>query len=462
MNILVIDDEKMVSEVIADFLSLQLGHSVTVCSSAIEAEALYKRELFPLIISDICMPQLTGMDVVKAVKKQWGNRSSIVLITGHAKLETALQALRLGARDYLPKPIDVTRLAEIADAIEAEMQQASSPDDKPHLPARHQRIVTLPQIGTVSFSSTVMIENVELALKLHKDRAIPVILEGETGTGKEIFARLIHYGEAEEKRPFISINCSAISPHLFESELFGYAPGSFTGAHRKGKPGKLELARGGTIFLDEIGDMPAEMQPKLLKAIEEKMIYRVGGVQPVPLDVRIIAASNKNLAQLAADGLFRSDLLYRINTSKITLPPLRERRSDILELARLFAQRYALTKREPMRRITPEAELFLHSYPWPGNIRQLRNAIERAMLMYESPEIRPEFFAFLHRESAETQPAALDWVFTVSLPKTAMSLYEIEETLCRKVLQLLEGNKTQTARYLGISNNKLRRILKEM
>jgi DNA-binding NtrC family response regulator len=462
MKILVIDDETMVSEVIGDFLSLQLGHDVTICSSATEAQALYTRELFPLIISDICMPQLTGMDVVEAVKKQWGNRSNIVLITGHAKLETALQALRLGARDYLPKPVDINRLADIVDAIEIESQQASTPREQTNVPARHQRIITLPQIGTVSFSSTAMIENVELALKLHKDRSIPVILQGETGTGKEIFARLIHYGETEEERPFISINCSAISPHLFESELFGYAPGSFTGAHRKGKPGKLELARGGTIFLDEIGDLPAEMQPKLLKAIEDKMIYRVGGLEPVPLDVRIIAASNKNLAQLAADGLFRSDLLYRINTSKITLPPLRERRSDILELARLFAQRYALTKREPMRRITPEAELFLHSYDWPGNIRQLRNAIERAMLMYESPEIRPEFFSFLQHEAADNKPMVADWVFTVSLPKTSLSLYEIEETLCRKVLQLFDGNKTQTARYLGISNNKLRRILKEM
>jgi transcriptional regulator with PAS, ATPase and Fis domain len=304
----------------------------------------------------------------------------------------------------------------------------------------------------------------EMAEKLHQDRSLPVLIEGETGTGKEVVARMVHYGKGDVTTPFISINCTAIPATLFETELFGYEEGAFTDARKKGSIGKFELAQGGTIFLDEIGDLPLEIQPKLLRVLEERAFYRVGGLKKIKLDIRVICATNQNLLQKVREGQFREDLFYRLNVGYIQIPPLRERKEAIAPMAQMFLLQYAEKKNRRFRFLHKDAVPLLENYPWPGNIRELQNTIERVVLLYDDIEVRPDYIRFLtgddnvfpgmQAETSLLEPG------NIKLPPDKLDLKVLEEEIVKKTLLKFNGNKTKTAEYLGLTRSALRSKLR--
>ncbi|OQA79817.1 MAG: Limonene hydroxylase [bacterium ADurb.Bin243] len=319
------------------------------------------------------------------------------------------------------------------------------------------------------------------AKMLHEDRSIPVLIEGETGSGKEMVAQFIHYGETDAGGlPFVDLNCACISPSLFESELFGYAPGAFTGGLDKGQPGKLDIANNGTIFLDEIADMPLEMQAKLLRVIQEKEYFRVGGLKKIKTNLRIICATNMRLEDRVLEAKFRQDLYYRLNVGRIYIPSLRERRDEIIPLAMLFLKDISAKKGKKFKFISDDAEKLLLNYRWPGNIRQLKNVIERAVFMYDAAALTPEHLDVLIKSDPGAVHAAGDRntdfkkdgfikdfstnrLLDFSLPATGVfPLNDHINSIIKKALALNGYNKTRTAKYLGITRRTLYSYLKNI
>jgi len=316
-----------------------------------------------------------------------------------------------------------------------------------HLQTAYAEVVGIGKVGVFSQKMSDVIRTADF---FHSDREIPVLIEGETGTGKEIIARIIHYGKSRFTGPFIVINCASISPSLFESELFGYAEGAFTGAKKKGMLGKFELAQGGTIFLDEIGELPLELQPKLLRALQQKEIYRIGGNNSIKLDVRVICATNRDLTKEVNEKRFRSDLYYRLNTGRIFIPPLRERKEEIAPLGQMFLLNYAQKKHRNFRYIDEKAIEILENYNWPGNIRELQNAIERIVLLYNENKLLPIHLNFLDLDDNVIQQYT-NLSFNIELPEEHYSLKEMETEFLKFILKKFDGNKTQAAEYLKIS-----------
>jgi len=307
-------------------------------------------------------------------------------------------------------------------------------------------------IGQVGIFSEKMKNIMKMVDFFHYDRNVPVIIEGDSGTGKEIIARMIHFNKSEETRPFITLNCSAISATLFESELFGYEDGAFTGANEKGRQGKFELAQGGTLFLDEISDLPLELQPKLLRALQQREIYRVGGNVSIKLDVRIITATNKDLRQEIINKRFRNDLYYRLNTGHIFIPRLQDRKEEIIPLAQMFLHNFSKEKRKHFQYIEPEAVEFLRRFPWQGNVRELRNTIERIVLLYDDEILRREHLNFL---TGNIDKVTFDGSIQVDFDDKDSTLANIEARVIYKTLNKFEGNITQTAKYLSTSRNRI-------
>ncbi len=481
MNILLVDDEQMVLSAVSDFIEEQLGHNSERCINGREAAERIESGNFHLVIADIRMPGMDGITLLKRIKDNPDTSGiDVVLMTAYADVKTAVQALRNGAFDYIRKPFDIEELAAVVERVaehqslisenrelsqhfEERVAEASDEQKK-----RYERLrdaySEIAGIGRIGIFSESMRRIHELARRFHEDRTVPVIIEGETGTGKEIIARLIHFGEEGVSEPFVTINCSAISPSLFESELFGYEGGSFTGSRKEGGKGKLELADSGTLLLDEIGDMPVEMQPKLLRVLQEREFYKVGGVKKVQVDVRIICATNMKLEEMLAKGKFRQDLYYRLNTGRIQIPPLRERRGAITPLAQLFLERFASQKKRRFRLISKEAAGVLEQYSWPGNVRELENAIERVVLLYDGIEVLPEHLSFL-TSGEVTMPDAGGEPFSpenIVLPEENLDLQHIENTIIRKALEKFDGNKTHAARYLGMTRSTLRSRLRKI
>lgn len=462
MRILLIDDDEASRNSLAKFLRDNLRHEV-ICEASCDAGLARLSETeFPLIITDIKMQGTDGLSFLKKVKSETSTcKSEVVLITGHACLDDAIEALRLGANDYLLKPLDIRQLAKIIERIIPPQQQPveetdtkQCEEDKSEKIAKN--IIEIKGIGRAGFFSEAMHKVRDFAVKLHCHREIPVLIEGETGTGKEIIARLIHGGQEMEKRPFVSLNCASISANLFESELFGYARGAFTGADPKGKPGKLELAQGGTLFLDEIADMPCDIQPKLLRVLQEREFYRVAGSKKIKLDIRVIAATNQDLQEMVANKQFRSDLYYRLSTAKIVIPPLRERKKDITGLAMMFLQEQNESQNKT-RQFSETAKEILTTQYWQGNVRELFSVIERVLLKYNDNHLRGAYI----EEVLELNTGIFNNVFQVELPETEMSLWDIEKQIAQKVLRFKNNNISQAARYLHISRNKLKRLLSD-
>lgn len=479
MRVLLVDDDESIRVTLGETL-WDLGHQPTICPTAEEALDACSRQPFPLVVTDLRLPGISGLELLQRLKATDAMATSdIVILTGHGDMETAIEALRSGAYDYLNKPINARELAALVDRsaehqalleenrtlthhFDAKVQEATETIRRDLDQARHV-LREVVGIGEVIAVSDVMQELLRELHLYHEDPSVPVLIEGETGTGKEVFARLIHYGDSGCDAPFVDVNCSAISRELFESELFGYAPGAFTGGQTSGAPGKLELAGKGTLLLDEIGEMPLHLQPKLLRVLQERTFYRVGGARKQPFDARIVCATNRNLEAMVAQGEFRADLFHRLNLGHIRIPPLRQRPEEILPMAEHFLRRACRQRRKDIKGFTPEAAKLLQNHDWPGNVRQLENAIERAVLTTKADVLTRERFSFLATPSTTELPAvpaspSVDPA-SLQLPDNGLDVETLVDNIVLKALQRFNGNKSAAAEFLGLSRHALRRRL---
>ncbi|MDT8902085.1 sigma-54-dependent transcriptional regulator [Anaeroselena agilis] len=476
MNILLVEDDGDSRAGVAEFLR-ELGHQVAECGDGEQALALFAAGDFPMVLSDIKMPRMSGIELLKRIRALGGEKPcDIVLFTGHGDMVTAIEALRAGAYDYLLKPISVAELAAITERI-AEHQsllrenraltsrfsdevRAATEETRREMSRLKKLASQAAGLGNIAFFAPEMRRIAAQAARYHQDRSIPVLIEGETGTGKEIIARIIHYGDCKDPAPLIDVNCAALTASLFESEFFGYEPGAFTGGLAKGQKGKLDLAQGGTVLLDEVGELPVDLQGKLLRVIQEKQFYRVGGLRKVAADVRIICATNADLGQRVERGTFRKDLFYRLKVGHIVIPPLRQRREEILPLAELFLREFAALKGRRFKTIDPDAADLLLAYDWPGNVRELRNTIEWVAFMFDDVAVQAAHLGSLtkglpplSRGGAAPGPALNPAEFT--LPAGGFNLEDYVDRIVQQALTLCRGNKTAAARYLGISRRSL-------
>lgn len=474
MNILLVDDDSGSRMSVAKFLRRQ-GHEIIECADGDEALATFSNASFPMVLTDIKMPKMSGLDLLKHIKELPNSTyTDVVLFTGHGSMETAVEALRIGAYDYLIKPINIQELAiivnkvaehqgllrenrRLTDHFDQEVQAATQESSKEI--SRLRRLVAKAEgIGEIGIFDKATEDVFRQAGMYHKDRSISVLIQGATGTGKEMVAKLIHYDDFEEPTPFVDINCAAVTPTLFESELFGYEAGSFTGGLTKGQKGKFDLAAGGTLFFDEIGEMPLEMQAKLLRVLQEKEYYRVGGLKKIKTDVRVVCATNIDLRQAVEEGKFRRDLYYRLNVGQIVLPPLRERRESIIPLAEVFLRQFAAQKSKKFATISSEAQKVLVSHSWPGNIRELKNTIEWSVFMFDNKELKAEHLNISSGNTAiptVMQSGAIIPEAPVVLPPTPFNLDEFVDKIVAAALLLHNGNKSAAAAYLGLSRRSL-------
>ena len=485
MEILLVDDDRHSREAVAWFLREQ-EHRVTECDNAQQALATWQQGDYPLVLSDIQMPGMSGVELAAAIKKvpnSW--RTDVVLFTGHADLNSAVEALRAGVYDYLQKPVDVTELAVVVERViehqallrencrltehfHEEVQAATEETERELMQVK--KTVAKALVGSVGVFSDCMRTIAAQAQCLHADRSIPVLIEGETGVGKEVVARMVHYGDGADslsETPFVDVNCAALAPTLFESELFGYEAGAFTGSRAKGAKGKFDLAQGGTLFLDEVGEIPLELQGKLLRVLQEKEFYRVGGLKKIKTDVRVICATNVALEERVREGTFRRDLYFRLKVAHIVVPPLRERKEAILPIAAIFLCDYARQKKKRFQGIDSQTARLLEAYDWPGNIRELQNVIEYAVFAYDDTMLKPEHVSCLLKKGDHPVMPMLEQpvgsrVLELPFPPGGYSLKDYTETIILKVLAAHDGNQSATADYLGISRRALTYRLTEM
>jgi DNA-binding NtrC family response regulator len=443
VKLLIAEDEKNLGLVLQKELS-RLGHQVTLVHDGDAALQAAREADFDVALLDIMMPGLNGIEVLRELRQQ-EQPPEVLIMTGHATVETALQAMKLGAYDYLTKPCHIRELEAVVNKAFEKRQLR-----RENL-ILQSRLTYKDRTPDIVVRSRKMTDVMSLMRKVAASNAV-VLIAGESGTGKELVANAIHRFSTRHTGPFIDISCAAIQETLLESELFGYEAGAFTGA-RKRKLGLFELANGGTLFLDEIGEMSLTLQSKLLRVLEMRSFYRVGGTKKVEVDVRIIAATNRELDQYVGDGKFRSDLLFRINNFTIKLPPLRDRPEDVPPLADHFL---AMVGGSVTPRLTDEALQVLMKYSWPGNVRELRNVIERAVILSGGEEIHPEDLPLeLRTETIEVK------VTGNGEPHSGSSLEELKKKQILKVLEQTGWHQGKAAEMLGISASTLYRQLKQ-
>jgi len=442
--ILVVDDEERMRHLLSIMLTRK-GHRVEQAGDGMEALELIESTPFDMVITDIKMPHLDGVGLLKKVLEM-DIPCPVVFITAFATVESAVEAMRLGAADYITKPFEDSRiLMTVERTLNVSRIMAENRDLKREL----EDAVGGKQIV---YESREMSEVINLATRVaQSDSAVLII--GESGTGKELLARFIHNASRRKEKRFVPVNCGAISPNLVESELFGHEKGAFTGAV-KTTTGKFGYAAGGTIFLDEIGDLPVDAQAKLLRALQEKKIQRVGGNEEIPVDVRVICATHQDLRGLVEKGEFREDLFFRINVFPIQPPPLRERPQDVLPLARHFL---SCLGGNPNVQLTHGAIRVLVEYDWPGNVRELANVMERGMILAGGEAISAHTLSFLQKETASSKR---DTHF--SIPSGGISLEKVEENLVRQALETSGNNQTAAAKLLGLTRAKFRVLLRRV
>ncbi len=465
-KILIVDDDSAVRWTLAQALRGS-GYDPLEAGTAAAGFTMFDAEQPALTLLDINLPDESGLSVLKKIKER-NPEALVIMITTDVHVENTIAALRGQAYDFLGKPVKLDELeVRIHNALEAGRLR------KEVNLIRKERAREF-EFDQIIGSSQARNEMIALARKVAESEVSTVLLQGESGTGKDLLAKAIHYGSRRARSPFVPINCAAIPASLMESEFFGYEKGAFTDAKAR-KQGLLEQAEGGTIFLDEIGEMELNLQAKLLRVLEEGAFRRVGGLKDVPLDVRVIAASNRNLKADSEDGRFRLDLYYRLSIIQIEIPPLRERGTDVLILAEHFIERFKEQMRKRIRGLTPEVAEIFRNYRWPGNVRELRNVIERVMILEDGDMITT---ASLPRDlvadatgSAERgvaidppppQPSNDAARPLVSLPPEGMPLDKVEMSLVRQALARSGGNQTRAAELLGISRGQLRYRLKKL
>jgi len=439
-RILIIEDEKLIRWSLRQRFQEE-GYVVDEAQNGSDGLAKLQRALFDLVMLDYRLPDMTGLDVLRRIRED--DEDIVVLImTAYSNIEDAVEAMRLGAYDYVSKPFKMDALMlTVAKALETTHLKREVRDFRAQMRKKFG-------FDRILGRCPAMTELFELISSVSQSGASTIFLRGESGTGKDLVAKAIHYNSDRANRPFMNITCTAISETLLESELFGHERGSFTDAKQL-KKGLLELAAGGTVFLDEVGDMPPSLQAKLLRFLEEKTIRRVGGVQDIEVDVRIIAATNRDIEKLIKEGKFREDLFYRLNIIPIYLPPLRERGDDIRLIAEYYVDVFSKEFRRPPTNLTPDAVKKLMGYSWMGNVRELRNVIERAVLLSKSTTIGPDDLV-VGSVSHNGSPISIE------LPPEGISLQTIEEQLVRKALAQTSNNQTKAAKLLHLSRDQLR------
>jgi DNA-binding NtrC family response regulator len=439
-SILVADDDAVARDLLAEVLTRE-GYRVRAAAGGAEAIRLAESEVFDVALIDLRMPDVDGLGVLARIR-QLDPAPPVFILTAFAAMETAIDAIRHGAYDYLSKPfrVDEIKLA-VRRVLETERLVRENREFRQELQSRFgmERLIG---------QSPEMVDIYRLVARV-AGLDTTVLVQGETGTGKELVARAIHYASPRAERPFVAIDCAALPENLFESELFGHERGAFTGAVGS-RRGLLETADGSTCFFDEIGELPLGLQAKLLRVIQERVLRRVGGNEPMAVNLRLIAATNRDLRKRVEEGTFREDLYYRLNGVTITMPPLRDRGADIPLLAHEFMQRYAAAAGKPLEGFAPEALRLLSGYRWPGNVRELEHAIERAVALARSAVILPE----------DLPPEIhADTVRPPELPARRMTLDEVRRWYVATVLEETGGNKVRAAELLGIDRRTLYRIL---
>jgi DNA-binding NtrC family response regulator len=466
-KILIVDDEKLLRWSLRKKCE-EWGYQALEAEDGAGALRLARSESPDLILLDVHLPDLNGVEVLQRLKDA-GEARAVIMITADPQLDDVKAAIRLGAYDFIGKPFNFDELAvTIENALEATRLRTEVESLR-----KEVREQTGPH--NVVGVSAKMTDLMQFVRKVSASEATTILIQGESGTGKDLIAKAIHYDSRRQNKPFVAVNCSAIPETLMEAELFGHERGAFTDAKAM-KKGLFEVAHGGTLFLDEIGELSPFVQAKLLRVLEDQKIRRVGGIRDIQVDVRVIAASNRDLERAVTEAHFRQDLYYRLAIISIFIPPLRQRKEDILPLVEFFIDHYNRTFRKAIRGVTEEARRLLLTHDWPGNVRELKNAIERAMILDEGPELQAAYMPF-----SVSHPAATGTAFEqlssspaggpdlpngrrlppLGIPEGGTSLEEIERAMVELALQKAQNNQTQAARLLDISRDALRYKMKK-
>ena len=451
-KILIVDDEAPFRSALRRLLERK--YLVIEAETGTIGLDLAYREEPDLVLLDVALPDASGLEILSQFKELRPS-PTVVMITAYEQVKDVVTAIKRGAFDYLVKPID---LDEFELTIQSAAEHAGLKNEVDRLRQEVQRLQKMDRFIGIN---PKFLEAQMLAIKSAQSRDAGVLLQGESGVGKELFARLIHAQSPRANYPFIALNCAAFSADIIESELFGYEKGAFTGARVQGKEGLLEVADGGTLFLDEVIDLHAEIQAKLLRVLEEKTFYALGGTRQRTVDLRVISACNKDLWKSSGEGRFRKDLFFRLATIRIDLPPLRERTEDILPLVQFFMEDFNDKYGKRFRGVGPQAERLLLAHPWPGNVRELKNTIERVILLEDEETIRARHLRFLGHPANDDAPSVAD-VLRLDFPEQGIALEEIEKQIILAAYERCQRNKSKTARFLKLPRHILTYRLKKI
>ena len=435
-QVLVVDDEAPMRAALEAHFCRE-GWDVTTAYGANDAVAKFRQTPCPLVVTDMRMPDGDGMGVMRRLREM-APQVAVIFLTAFASVPDAVRAIREGASDYLVKPVRFEQLREVAERVLARGLESEPGTGEAAIVGQSESVKSL-------------LERARQVARTEMD----VLVAAESGTGKELLARLIHQTSDRRNRPFVAVNCAAFPDTLLESELFGHARGAFTGA-AAAKPGKFELAHTGTLLLDEIGEMPLPLQPKLLRALQEREIDRLGDTRPLRVDVRVIATTNQPLSRLVEMGKFRADLYYRLNVVPLTIPPLRERRGDIRPLAEHFLRKHAKPGKAAPPQFSPELLARMEEHRWPGNVRELENCVRRAIALHPGAIVGPDFFDVTECASAGATDAS-----PAPAIAAGTSMREMERRLLESTLEAEGGNRTRAARVLGICPRTMRNKIRE-
>ncbi len=456
--VMVIDDEQAIRLFLEATLEDE-GYSVVAFGDGTSSLEWLSRSVPDLVLLDLMLPDMSGIQVLESLKKLYPHLP-VVMITAYSQTDTAVQAMKLDALDYVSKPIELTRLLRVvAKGLE------ETADARERFQKTNQSELFHGDQDVVPSQSEDMLEIYQTIRKISAGSKTTILIEGESGVGKDVIANLIHRTSTRADYPFLEVNCAALPEALLESELFGHEKGAFTDAINQ-KLGLLELAHSGTLFLDEIGEMALTVQVKLLRVLEKMTFRRVGGMEEISVDVRIIAATNRNLLQQIKAGAFRKDLYYRLKVVDLMVPPLRSRKIDILPLVEFFMKIYSKSLNKEFNEITPQAREMLEQYDWPGNIRELKNIIERTILLEEGPVLSLQHLKKLKTEIfTHDLPLRIQESLVNPLPDEGVDLEglvgELESALVQKAYESAHGNQSLAARKLGLNRDKLRYRLKQ-
>lgn len=445
--ILVVEDDPSMRMALSESL-VSCGYAVETAQDGVEALGKFRPGSYELVITDMRMPKMGGMEVIKGVKKV-SPETPVIVMTAYGTVNTAVEAMKEGAADFVMKPFSLDDIEIVVKNVIETSDRRDRTQGKEEAHGHRHEIIT---------ADKKMSALLELLRSVAKSRS-SILIQGESGTGKELLARYIHQHSRRNHMPFIAVNCAAIPHTLLESEMFGYEKGAFTGAAQR-RIGKFELADGGSILLDEVSEMDVQLQAKLLRVVQESEIDRLGGKDPIPVDVRIISTTNADLKKKISEKEFREDLYYRLNVVPVKVPPLRERKGDIPLLCDFFLEKYGKLNGRKKPRLSEEIKALLENYPWPGNVRELENVIERAVLVCNGETILPHHL-FLEEDKELSTETSSGGGQKNSGSRQTLTLREMEKTLIFETLDRVGGNKTRASQILGISIRTMRNKLNE-